>query len=44
MCCPAPAGQHWTVMDDDEYELILDENLDWGGEEDDGEELQEEFS
>ena len=31
-------------MDDDEDELILDENVDWGGEEDDGEELHEEFS
>ena len=41
MCYPAPAVRR-TVMDDDEDELILDENVDWGGEEDDGEELQEE--
>ena len=30
-------------MDDDEDEFLEDENEDWGGEEDDGEELQEEF-
>ena len=43
MFYPTPAVKR-TVVDDDEDEFLEDENEDWGGEEDDGEELQEDFS